>query len=215
MLRKNIVGLLVCLAALSVATLGFAGVPDVNNSTASTAATVQVSVFNVPDGTGKALTEARDAAGNVVDATITVTLLDAGMNPVYLFPFEDMWLETTLGGLAPCANGTVADGSTDINGQTTFTGPFYAGGYTDPSAGELTHVMVNGAALVGSDMDIQFNSADVNGDGVPDALDLASFSADYQSGAYSYRIDYLYDSNINLSDLVLFSAAFGATHACP
>ncbi len=213
MLRKNIVGLLVCLAALSVATLGFAGVPDVNNSTASTAATVQVSVFNVPDGTGKALTEARDAAGNVVDATITVTLLDAGMNPVYLFPFEDMWLETTLGGLVPCANGTVADASTDINGQTTFTGPFYAGGITDPASGELTRVMVNGAGLVGSDMDIQFNSADMTGDGIVNISDLSSFSAGYLGGSYVYDVDFSYDGVINLSDLVLFSTAFNAT--CP
>jgi len=214
MLRRNIVGLLVCLAVLSVATLGFAGVPDVNNSTATTAATVQVSVFNVPDGTGKAMTEARAiGVSGSVDATITVTLLDAGMNPVYLFPFEDMWLETTMGGLVPCANGTVADASTDINGQATFTGPFYAGGITDGASGELTEVVVNGSALVGSDMDIQFNSADMTGDGAVNISDLSSFSAGYLGGTYTYDVDFSYDGVLNLSDLVLFSTAFNAV--CP
>ncbi len=211
MLRRNIVGLLVCIAALGVATLGFAGIPDVNNSTATTAAAVQVSVFNVPDGSGKAMTEARDAGGNVVDATITVTLYDAGMNPVYLFPFEDIWLQTTLGGLVACPGGALADASTDINGVTHFTGPFNAGGITDP-ASELCQVVVNGTPLVGSDMDIQFNSPDMNGDGVVNVNDLGIFTSFYPA-TYGYDADFSYDGVLNLSDLVLFSAAYN--QSCP
>lgn len=215
MLRRNIVGLVICVAALGVSTLGVAGVPDLVNSNADLpAGTPQVSVFLTPDGTGNLMTEARAVTTpplDVVNATITVTLFDAGMNPVFAYPFEDMWLETTLGGLVACTNGTLANANTDINGVTTFVGPFYAGGYSNKVAGELTQVIINGSPLVGEDLDVLFNSPDLFADGVVDLSDVSQFSGYY--GGTGYAADYFYDGSVNLSDLVLFSSSVNVV--CP
>jgi hypothetical protein len=203
---------MVCIACLGVATLSFAGQPSPTASVAVSAAGTQVSVYNLPDGNGKALTEAKPIAGGAVDATITVTLNDAAGNPIFLYPFEDMWLETSLGGMVPCNGGTVSDGSTDINGQTTFTAAMYAGGYSDKAGLESCKVVVNGTALVGSDLDILFNSADINGDLIVNLSDTILFVAVY-TGAYDYSADFSYDGIINLSDLVLYAG--GLNTACP
>lgn len=215
MLRRNIVGLVICVAALGVSTLGVAGVPDLVNSNADLPAGLpQVSVFLTPDGTGNLMTEARAITTpplDVVDATITVTLLDAGMNPVFAYPFEDMWLETTLGGLAACTNGTLANFNTDINGVTTFVGPFYAGGYSNKVAGELTQVIINGSPLVNEDLNVLFNTPDLFADGVVDLSDVSQFSGFY--GGTGYAADYFYDGSVNLSDLVLFSSSVNVV--CP
>lgn len=222
MLRRNIVGLVVCIAVLGVASLGFANVPDLSASHAVAASgATQVSVFVTPDGLGYLMTQARAVTTpplDVVDATITVTLWDSGNNPIFAYPFEDLWLETSMGGLAGCSNGTIADGATDIDGQATFTGPFYAGGHSDFAGNEVTKVYVSGNPLVGSDLNILFNSADINGDGVVSNLsgDLGGatgFAGYYTNGTYDYAIDYFYDGLENLSDLVLFAGAFNT--ACP
>jgi len=216
MLRRNIVGLVICVAALGVSTLGVAGVPDLVNSNADLpAGTPQVSVFLTPDGTGNLMTEARAITTpplDVVDATITVTLLDAGMNPVFAYPFEDMWLETSLGGLVACTNGTLANFNTDINGVSTFVGPFYAGGYSNKVAGELTQVIINGAPLVGEDLDVLFNTPDLFADGQVELSDVSLFSGFY--GGTDYAADYFYDGSVNLSDLVLFSSSVNVS-VCP
>ncbi|MBA4378728.1 MAG: hypothetical protein C0395_08800 [Gemmatimonas sp.] len=206
---------MICVAALGVSTLGVAGVPDLVNSNADLPAGLpQVSVFLTPDGTGNLMTEARAVTTpplDVVNATITVTLFDAGMNPVFAYPFEDMWLETTLGGLVACTNGTLANANTDINGITTFVGPFYAGGYSNKVAGELTQVIINGAPLIGEDLNVLFNSPDLFADGVVDLSDVSLFSASY--GTTDYRANYFYDGSVNLSDLVLFSSSVNVV--CP
>jgi hypothetical protein len=215
MLRRNIVGLVICVAALGVSTLGVAGVPDLVNSNADLpAGTPQVSVFLTPDGTGNLMTESRAITTpplDVVNATITVTLLDAGMNPVFAYPFEDMWLETTLGGLVACTNGTLANANTDINGVSTFVGPFYAGGYSNKVAGELTQVIINGSPLVNEDLNVLFNSADIFPSGAVDLSDVSVFSGLY--GGTGYAADFFYDGIVNLSDLVLFSSAVNVV--CP
>lgn len=213
MLRRNILGLMICVASLGVATLSFAGIPDLSLSSAVTAAGSEVSVFTLPDGTGKALTEAKLEAGGEVDATITVTLLDAGGLPIFLYPFEDMWLETSMGGLVPCNGGTVADASTDINGVTTFTGALFAGGYSDRSGGETCQVVINGSALIGSDMNILFNSSDIDGNGAQGTSDTIAFVPVYTGGGYDYSIDFFFDGAITLSDLVLYAGGLNTT--CP
>lgn len=237
MLRKNIVGLLICIAAMGVTTLGFAGIPDLDTSSCdmlNVADGVNVNVYNVPDGSGYLMTEARqwtNASGVWDDATVTVTLLDSGSNPVFAYPFEDIWLENPPAvapggpydtpGLVACPNGTVADASTDINGQTTFSGPFYAGGHVDYSndgndANDgKTYVMINGAPLTNGPMNLLFNSADINGDGVwNSATDVVVFSTWYPAGAgYYYGVDFYFDQVNDISDLVLFSAAQNVT--CP
>lgn len=213
MLRRNILGLLVSVACMGVATLSFAGIPDLNNSTAVTAAAAEVSVFNTPQGAGDPLSDAQLLGGTGTDATITVTLLDAGGNVVYLYPFEDLWLETSLGGMVPCNGGTVADFSSDINGETTFSGTLYAGGASDRDAGEKARVMVNGLALVGSDLDILFNSADINGDGAVNLSDVILFATPFLAGATDYAFDFYFDGVLNLSDLILLAGEIDT--ACP
>jgi len=205
---------MVCIACLGVAALSYAGQPSPTLSNAvSAAGATQVSVFTLPDGNGKALTEAKSIAGVVTDATIIVTLNDAAGNPIYLYPFEDMWLETSLGGLVPCNGGTISDFSTNISGQTSFSAALYAGGYSDFDAGEKCRVIVNGTALVGSDLDILFNSADINGDLVNTLSDTVAFVDVYTGAVYDYKADFSYDGIINLSDLVLYAG--GLNVACP
>lgn len=233
MLRKNIVGLLICIVALGATSLGFAGIPDIDRCTAELlgyTGSANLNVFNTPDGSGYLMTEARTkstAAGTWEDGTITVTLLDGTGttgNPVFAYPFEDMWLENnpavppaTQGdpaGLCACPNGTLADASTDINGQTTFTGPFYAGGHVtysndgDDTNDDKTYVMVSGQPI-NSPLKVLFNSADINGDGFwTSTVDVILFSQRYPASAgYSYSVDFYFDELNTLSDLVLFSAA--------
>jgi len=213
MLRRNILGLMICVASLGVATLSFAGIPDLSLSSAASAAGSEVSVFTLPNGAGKALTEAKLEVGGEVDATITVTLLDAGGLPIFLYPFEDMWLETSMGGLVPCNGGSVADGSTDINGVATFSGALFADGYSDRTDDEKCQVIINGSALIGSDLDILFNSSDIDGNGAQGTSDTIVFVPLYTGGSYDYSIDFFFDGAINLSDLVLYAG--GLNTSCP
>lgn len=215
MLRRNILGLLVCVATLGFAAFGFAGIPDLNTSTAVTAAPGLVSVFNLPDASGARIDGAKLATqAGTVDATITVTLLDGVGNPVFNYPFEDMWLETTLGGLIKCPGGTTANFSTNILGVTTFANALFAYGASDRDAGEQCVVYVNGSPLVGSNMNILFNSADMDGNGIVNLTDLVYFVPFVGVGAtYDYSADYYFDDVVNLSDLVLFAGGIGA--ACP
>jgi len=211
MIRRNIMGLLICIATLGVATLGYAGIPHLSLSTATTAAAVQVSVFCLPDGTGKTLDAAKAQADPVaVDATVTLTLLDGNSAPITGYPAEDIEMATTLGGFVPCSGGAGADLSTDGLGQTTFSGAFGAGGYS--ATGEMALVLIDGLPLVGSNMDIIFNSADMTGDEVVNLTDTIEFSTTYQ-GAYEYKADFFFDGSYTLSDVVLFAGGYGT--ACP
>jgi hypothetical protein len=142
-----------------------------------------------------------------------VTLLDAAGTPIFLYPFEDMWLETSAAGLVPCNGGTVSDGSTNIAGQTTFSGTLYAGGQSDRTGAEKCKVIVNGTALVGSDLDILFNSADIDGDLQVGLSDTVAFVPLYTGGVYNYSVDFFFDGAVNLSDLVLYAG--GLNTACP
>ncbi len=223
MLRRNVVGLLVCIATLGLAAFGYAGIPDLNQSTATTAAAATVSVYNLPDGTGARLDHAQLADGSYTDATITVTVLDGTIDPitslpdpqpVFLYPSEDIWLETTLGGLKACPGGSTADFSTNINGVTVFATQVAGGGFSDAVAGEQTVVVINGGPLVGSNLDILFNGPDLTGDGIVNISDGSAYGAYLAPAApYDYAGDLYYDGVINLSDMVLFAAGIGVE--CP
>ena len=115
------------------------GIEECTEIMASTAATIRVSVFNVPNGSGDPLAAAQTFAGPPINATITVKATDCGGNPV---PGLRPILGTTLGGLTSCpAGGTKSDAPTNAAGVALFTKPLFAGGYTDPVNGELTHVL--------------------------------------------------------------------------
>jgi hypothetical protein len=201
---------------VGMASLAFAGVPDLNLSTASIQAGAGgASVFSVPNGNGNGFDEAFLFPGTVVDATISVTLIDTNTDPIFLYPFEDLWLETSLGNLTFCSGGTVADASTDENGQTTFSNPISGGSYTDPTS-EMTMVMVAGAPIAGGGVDVQFNSPDISGDLVVNLTDIVAFTqllgGDFSSHPL-FAGDFNNDGTINLSDIVRFTPGIGAQ--CP
>ncbi len=208
MVRRTLMGLM----ALSLlASTAWAGIPDLNLSTASTAAGAQVSVYTLPSGGGHGLNDCYLNGGSKTDATISLTLLDGNGDAIYLYPPCDMWLESSLGNLALCPGGSCADQSTDHNGQTTFSNPVFGGNQT-VLATELCQVIISGNPLGGPGMDIQFNSPDINGDNVVNLTDVIEFAGDYY-GAYAYRSDFYFDSAVNLSDIVLLAQGMGA--ACP
>ncbi len=212
MLRRFLLGILV----VGMASLAWAGVPDLNLSTAEIqAGAAGASVFSVPNAAGNGFDEAFLFPGTVVDATISVQLIDTNTDPIFLYPFEDLWLETSLGNLSFCSGGTVADASTDENGDTTFSNPIAGGGYTDPST-EMTLVMVAGAPIAGGGVDVQFNSPDINGDLVVNLSDIVAFTQ-LLGGNFGdnplFAGDFNNDGVINLSDVVRMTGGIGAS--CP
>ncbi len=196
--------LLLGIAVLSLASVAWAGVPDLNLSTAVTASP-GAAVYNLPNGQGAAFTGARAPGGAVVDATITVTLVDNAMNPIFAYPFDDMWLQTSGNGLVYCASGTTADAATNAQGQATWSTTLAGGGN---SFGELTLVMIAGSPLANT-VNVIYNSADLNGDLICNLVDLSAFSAIF-NGAYNFDADFDYNNVVNLVDLnTLAPALFG------
>lgn len=175
-----------------------------------------VTLLVVPDGSGPALTEVLTQDGQILDGTITLTLLDAEYNPIVNYPWEDIWLESRDDGLAFCYSApTNPDENTDSNGQTTWTQSLHGGGWSQ----DLTCVMANGAALYydrefaqAAVVNLQFNSPDINGDCVVNLLDLAEFVSDYL-GVFNFRSDFHRDGVLDLLDVVIMAEAWGAT--CP
>jgi hypothetical protein len=201
---------------VGMASMAWAGVPDLNLSSATIPAGADGAlVFSIPNGQGEPFTNAFLPGAVVVDATITVQLIDTNTDPIFLYPFEDLWLETSLGNLAYCSGGTVADQSTDENGETTFSNPIAGGSYTDP-ASETTLVIVAGAPIAGGGVDVQFNSPDISGDLVVNLTDIVFFT-NLIGGDFSdnpqFAGDFNNDGTINLLDIVRFTPGIGAT--CP
>lgn len=224
MLRRNIMGLVVCLVTLGFVSMCFAGVPDLTNSTAASASSVVASVFTRPDGQGNSINACKIIGSTTpADATITLHVFDVFNAPIFLYPFEDMWLESAAGGLILCNGGSVADASTDINGDTTFSGPLYAGGGSAYDPGVSTEqciIMIDGYPLAGGGVDVIFNSADLDGNlivGTQDAVVFtplyAGLTADPLNPGYDYTVDYYFDHAINLQDVVLFAGSLNTQ--CP
>lgn len=67
-----------------------------------------------------------------------------------------------------------------------------------------------------SDVSLAFfvNSPDINGDLVVNLQDIQLFVADYH-GAYSFRSDFNFDGEVDLSDLAVLTGGVGATCATP
>jgi hypothetical protein len=203
MLRRFLLGALV----LSLASFAVAGVPDLNASTATIdPSAIGAMVYVVPNGSGLGLNQAYAPGGGFVDATITLMLIDTAGDPIFLYPAEDLWLQTSGGGLSVCENGANADAPTDINGETQFQNPLNAGGN---SFGETTQVVVAGAALAGGGYDLLFNSADINGDLQVNLSDVTAFTQ--MLSAYNWEGDFNYDSVINLADVTRFTQAIGVS----
>jgi len=214
MVLRKLTVLAVGVLLLGTAALATAGVPDPALSTAEMrayAGTTTLSMFNMPNGGGRAFANAFVVGGGAADATVTVTVRDGLGAPIEFFPFEDIWLQsagTTGTGLAACGGNATADLNTDALGETTFGNPLFAGGwYTD-----ATQVVISGDPLTSGDLNLRFNSPDINGDGATNLTDGGNFTVDL-FGSYSYRSDYNADNVVNITDAGYMSAALGA--GCP
>ena len=187
------------------------GIPDLDQSIVSWGlpAGESATLLVVPDGSGPRVTGARRSNGMLVDATITLTMIDACGDLICCFPAEDMWLESQDQGLVLCAGGSIADHNTSQLGQTEWTAPLKAGGHSQAAC----RVLVNGIALPGSiALALHFNSPDLNGDRVVSLTDIPLFAAAFH-GPYAFAADLHFDGNINLTDIPLLARAMGAH--CP
>ena len=187
------------------------GIPDLSHSYATIAydGPGTPALLVVPDGSGNLFTEARDEDGNVVDATITLTILDPLDNPIANYPFEDCWLESVDDGLVPCIGGTTADHNTDANGMTEWVYPLLAGGFSETAV----FVVINGSPLdTNPGLPLYFNSPDINGDRAVTLHDVAIFAGDY-FGSYHFRSDFHRDGAIDLRDIAIMARKMLAN--CP
>jgi len=212
MLRRGVLALCACCAIVTPATTVASPIPDLDCCDVITAAPVPVSICVAPDGSGPPLTAARalDHAAPL-DATITVFVRDGQCIPIQMFPHEDIWLETTGGGVVICPAGSIADHPTGPDGSTTFTAPLRAGRHSDD--GEQAVVVVTGTPLGRHAVAVRFNSPDISGNLVVNLQDTVLFATDMLGGSYVYRSDFHYDGLLNLSDTVLFALGMGAE--CP
>jgi hypothetical protein len=207
MLRRFLLGIMV----VSFAATAWANVPDPAECVIEIdASAVGASIFSLPLGTGKPFTEARASGGALVDATITLTVNDGFGDPIFAYSFEDMWLESELGGLKYCPGGTQPSGSTDINGQTTWEDPMQAGGFT--ASGENAVIMIGGQPVPAA-VQLRFNSADISGDLLVNLTDIQAFAPALQPGGYNYRADFDHNLVINLTDVQLLASGVGTS--CP
>jgi hypothetical protein len=213
--KKSILGLL-CVVLIAFAAAADQGVPDLHNCYVEWAyeGDEVLSLLVVPDGSGRPLVQALEpgtptgGTGPVVDATITLVLLDRWLQPIIQFPFEDIWLEAVDGGMVSCPGGTVADANSDLQGRAHFTQPLHAGGW---STGGLW-VVLNGEIMGDEPLPLQVNSPDLDGSRTVNLGDIGLFSQDFHDG-YGYRSDFNYDGVLNLIDVGYLAASIGA--ACP
>lgn len=211
MVLRKIMGLFVCALVIGSAAFATAGIPDPDQTVAVMSGVTgqTVVLFNLPNGGGSPFTDAQiKDDGTAIDATITMTVMDQFGAVIADFPSEDMWLESGDNGMVPCVGGANADFSTDVNGVTSWATPLNAGGSSEAD----TYVMVNGESLNGVPFGLNFNSADMNGDGTVNLADVGLFSNVF-FGAYSFSGDFYADGVMNLVDVGRLATGLGGS--CP
>jgi hypothetical protein len=187
------------------------GIPDLDFSVVTKVYEGLCSLVITPEGSGPPMTEARTPTGDIVDATIHLTLINNCPEPggVASFPAEDMWLESLDGGVSFCQGGSTADGPTDGDGHTQWSAALSGGGWDESNC----RVVVNGLPLGPSTgLNLRFNSPDSNGDREVNLLDISAFAQDF-FGDYHYRADLFFDGTVNLADVSVLALALG--ESCP
>ena len=183
-----------------------------------------VALFSTPDGSGRPLSEAEAWSGvegeapTVVDATIEVRLTNERGEPLAGYPAEKISVRSTQGGWSQCdGDRVIADADTDADGNTTISGALFARGTTQP--GELLRLDLDDPDLAtvayiaaGSGLEVRVNSADIDGDGTVDLVDLGEFAEDY-NGNYAFRSDFVWDGILNLSDVGRLAEGYATS--CP
>jgi hypothetical protein len=189
------------LVAVGMTGLAMAGIPDLDNSTASGGpGCVEISV----DGSGTAM----GAAG----VTVTVTVRDGNGDPVVGYPFQDMWLSDDAGGteITLCNGGSTAAGNTNASGVAFFTGSIAGGGTTNVGLGGGMQVYLAGAPLNGPTLPLSASNPDLNGDlAVTSSGDLfpvpGGFANLYLNPVYDLEDDFNCDGTENLLDVTRFA----------
>ncbi|MFH1843295.1 MAG: hypothetical protein ABIF77_08795 [bacterium] len=196
-----------CLISLTTGP-AVAGVPDLDNSYAECATSDPVMLLVVPDGSGDRLDNCQTLGGPRVDATITLTLLDAVGDPVVNYPASDIWL------VCPCPTwgyvpgGTIPDFDTDSNGQTQWSSALPAGG-----TNESEFLIVSSAGTVPiPNAQIFSTSPDLNASSKVDLTDVVLFATAYYAAGKEYNasVDFYFDGVLNLSDIVVLAQKYGA-----
>ncbi|MFH1842876.1 MAG: hypothetical protein ABIF77_06685 [bacterium] len=145
-----------------------------------------------------------------MDASIRANLCDINGDPVVDFDRTKVWLSSENSTFAMCADGTIADNNSDVNGDTWFTGTLQAGGSSLEAPGLQSQVIVCHEEI--ARLDVYFNSPDIDGNLQVDLSDVVLFAIDY-FGDYDYRSDFFWDGVLDLSDVVLM--ARGMNTSCP
>jgi hypothetical protein len=161
------------------------------------------------------------------DDYIWVEVLDNSRNPVPGVPWTDYWLNgcDAAQTLAFCVEAISADSLTGMNGRTTFSGIFRAGGCV--LTGGL-YIAVQGEILKSTPcgpnklcLGVVIKSPDLTGasgkpDGVINLSDLVPFGSSYNknlgSGGYNACCDFNDDDKCNLSDFAYFGQHY--QHSC-
>ena len=193
------------LALVGMATVAVASVPDLTLSEAWIAdEAIGAGLTVAPDGSWAPFNEAYDPEGNLVDATITLRLLDDQGLAIQNYPAADIWLETTGSSFNSCVGGSSPDQDTNLAGETYWLEPLHAGGC---SVGETTVVFVGGAPLLSDDIELVFRSFDFNGDLNVNLSDIVIFTQSI--GLDSPCADYNNDGVIGLTDIVRLTQGLG------
>jgi hypothetical protein len=151
-------------------------------------------------------------------ATITIRV-GSVENPIPNIPASQIWL---VGGhpdgtrLSICGGteGTQADGPTDENGITTFSGALAVGGCDDDlSIRVLSYIL--GEPTPNCDIiqvPVEVRSVDLNKDGTVNVADFSAFGALYQNGQYDSCVDFNGDGQENIADFAFYATHNG--HSC-
>jgi len=162
-------------------------------------------LYILPSGAGSTFTDAR-LNGEVVDATLTLTVVNNLGDPIENYPAEDIWLQPGGDSFSSC--GLVnPDSNTDANGQTQWVQPLLGGG--NSLGWGVQAVIAGDQVLVAAAL--QFVSADMNGDLIVNLSDITVFTQGLAE--YDMNADFNADGSVNLSDISLMTQAIG--NACP
>ncbi len=128
MIRRKIICLFICTLILGMASFALAQVPDYGNCSASTAyhesgGIETLSIFILPNGGGRNFANAYLPNGSTADATVTLYMRNGAGAAIPHFPAEDLWLASD--GMTACVGGAIADGNTNIHGQTVWAAPLH------------------------------------------------------------------------------------------
>jgi hypothetical protein len=207
MTSRKVFALMAALALLAINSIANAGIVDPTNSYATIANTGTMTI--APGGGDSFLIP--------VNHRIDVYLNDTGNNPVEVIA-SDIWLSDPTAITVWCPGGVTADSSTFApdEGHTTFTGTPRGG--VNSLGNDCSTISIDVVAVgnVIENLAVDFNSADLNGNGAVTAGDFGIFATN------AYQQDYpcadLNESggspDVTVADFGVFAGFYNASE-CP